>query len=180
MLVLFWRRQKLFIHNYLRCCKIPKGYSSNSSNISHFVNIVEVTSTQHYIRLVQNWFPEQKMFENDRKELASKKVTSIWHRNGIEKSTWKADRNFVYFESRIHVEISTSNWCHSFQVDSPIKIDEISTKFPRRISIPSWGRIDKDVSIGLTCEYYKNLKNCIFSIKFSWIIYVNYFFFTIS
>ena len=63
-LVLFWRRykivftfkyfdiisfvsvilkkiKKIFIHIYLRCCKLPKSYSSNSSNISDYVNIVE-------------------------------------------------------------------------------------------------------------------------------------------
>ena len=44
---------------YLRCCEIPKGYSSNSSNISDYVSTpmlvitsnVEITSTQHYIVL---------------------------------------------------------------------------------------------------------------------------------
>ena len=74
------------------------------------------------------------MFENDRKETKSKAVTSIRHRNDIEKSTWKTHRYFVHFESRIHVEISTSSWCHNFHVDSPFKIDEISTNFPRGIS----------------------------------------------
>ena len=44
-----WKKIKIiFIHYYLRCCKIPKGYSSSSSNISDYVNIVEITSTQHY------------------------------------------------------------------------------------------------------------------------------------
>ena len=38
----------ILIPIYLRCCKIPKAYSSNSSNISDYVNIVEITSTQHY------------------------------------------------------------------------------------------------------------------------------------
>ena len=68
------------------------------------------------------------MFENDRKELASKEVTSIWHRNGMEKSTWKADRYFVDFESRIHVEISTSNRCHSFTYQNRWNLDEVSTQ----------------------------------------------------
>ena len=36
----------MFTHNYLLCCKIPKGYISNSSNISDYVNIVAITSTQ--------------------------------------------------------------------------------------------------------------------------------------
>ena len=47
----------------LHCCKIPKGYSSNSSNISDYVNIVEITSTQHYTRIAYNMFPKQKMLE---------------------------------------------------------------------------------------------------------------------
>ena len=33
---------------YLHCCKIPEGYSSN---ISDYVNIVEITSSQHYTRI---------------------------------------------------------------------------------------------------------------------------------
>ena len=37
----------------MRCCKIPKGYSSNSSNVSDYVDIVEITSTQHYTRLLR-------------------------------------------------------------------------------------------------------------------------------
>ena len=58
------------------------------------------------------------MFENDRKETASKAVTSIRHQNDIEKSTWKTHRYVVNFESRIHVEIPTrivitiSTWIH--------------------------------------------------------------------
>ena len=39
----------IFIHNYLRCCKISKGHISNSSNISDYVNIVN--TNQHYTRL---------------------------------------------------------------------------------------------------------------------------------
>ena len=41
----------IFIRDHLRCCKIPKGYSSSSSSISNYVNIVEIASTQHYTRL---------------------------------------------------------------------------------------------------------------------------------
>ena len=37
-------------YNYLRCCKIPKGYNSSSSNINDYLNVVEITSTQHYTR----------------------------------------------------------------------------------------------------------------------------------
>ena len=88
------------------------------------------------------------MLENDRMETASTEVTSIWRRNDIEKSTWRTHRYFVDFESRIHVEISTSNRCHNFHVDSPFKIDEISTNFPCGISTSNRWRIDEDVSIG--------------------------------
>ena len=88
------------------------------------------------------------MFENDRKQTASKAVTSIRHRNNIEKSTWKTHRYLVDFESPIHVQISASNQCHDFQVDSRCKIDEISTNFPRGISTSNRWRIDEDVSIG--------------------------------
>ena len=65
----------IFIHNYLCCYKIPKGYSSNSSSISDYVNIVEITSTQQYTRLASNRFPGQKMLENNRMETVSKPVT---------------------------------------------------------------------------------------------------------
>ena len=43
--VILKKIQITFIHNHLRYCKIPKGYISNSSNISDYVNIVEITST---------------------------------------------------------------------------------------------------------------------------------------
>ena len=43
----------IFIHIYLRCCKIPKEYGSNSSSISNYVNIFEITSTQHYTNLLR-------------------------------------------------------------------------------------------------------------------------------
>ena len=132
--VILKKTKIIFIPIYLRCCKIPKGYSSSSSNISDNVNIVETTSTQHYTRIAQNRFPEQKILGNNRMETGSTEVTLIRLRNDTEKSTWRAHRNFVDFESRIHVEISTLNRCHNFHVDSPFKVDVISTKFPRRIS----------------------------------------------
>ena len=87
------------------------------------------------------------MLENDRMETASTEVTSIWRRNDIEKSTWRIHRYFVDFESRSHVEISTSNRCHNFHVDSPFKIDVISTNFPRGISTSNRWRIEEDVSV---------------------------------
>ena len=37
---------------YLHYCNIPKGHSSNSSNISDYVNTVKITATQHYTRIV--------------------------------------------------------------------------------------------------------------------------------
>ena len=74
------------------------------------------------------------MLGNNTMETASTEVTSIRRRNNVEKSTWKTHRYFVDFESRIHVEISTSNRCHNFHVDSPFKIDVVSTNFPRGIS----------------------------------------------
>ena len=95
------------------------------------------------------------MLENDRMETASTEVTSISRRNDIENSTWRTHRYFVDFESRIHVEISTSNRCHDSHVDSPFKINVISTNFPRGISTSNRWRIDEDVSIGdcLCCNY---------------------------
>ena len=48
---------KIFIRNFVWCyfedvvAKSSKRYSSSSSNISHYVNIVEITSTQHYTRI---------------------------------------------------------------------------------------------------------------------------------
>ena len=81
-------------------------------------------------------------------ETASTEVTSIWRRNDKEKSTWRTHRYFVDFESRIHVEISKSNRCHNFHVDSPFKIDVIFTNFPRGILTSNRWRIDEDVSIG--------------------------------
>ena len=81
-------------------------------------------------------------------ETASTEVTSIRRRNNVEKSTWKTHRYFVDFESRIHVKISTSNRCHNFHVDSPFKIDVISTNFPHGISTSNRWQIDEDVPIG--------------------------------
>ena len=89
-------------------------------------------------------------------ETASTDVMSIWRRNDIEKSTWRTHRYFVDFESRIHVDISTSNCCHNFHVDSPFKIDVISTNFPRGISTSNRWWIDEDVSIGLVLYWILN------------------------
>ena len=67
-------------------------------------------------------------------ETVSTEFTLIRRRNDIEKSTWKTHQYFVDFETRIHVEISTSNRCHNFHLDLPFKMDEISTNFPCGIS----------------------------------------------
>ena len=89
------------------------------------------------------------MLGNNAMETASTEVMSIRRRSNVEKSTWKTHQYFVDFESRIHVEISTSNRCHNFHVGSPFKIDVISTNFPRGISTSNRWQIDEDVSIGL-------------------------------
>ena len=96
------------------------------------------------------------MLGNDRIETASTEVTSIRRRSDIEKSTWRTHRYFVDFESRIHVEISTSNRYHNLHVDSPFKIDVMSTNFPRGMSTSNRWRIDEDVSIGSFLMPYKN------------------------
>ena len=98
-----------FIHIYLRCCKIPSGYSSNSSNVSDY--------SENY------WI-----------EKTSKAVTLIWRRNNIEKSKWITHWYLVRFQSRINVEFSTANGCHNFHVDSLYKIKEILTNFRRRLN----------------------------------------------
>ena len=49
------------------------------------------------------------MLGNDRMETASTEAAAIRRRNDIEKSTWITHRYFGDFESRIHVEISSSN-----------------------------------------------------------------------
>ena len=99
------------------------------------------------------------MLGNDWMETTSTEVTSIRRLNDIEKTTWRTHQYFVDFESRIHVEISTSNRCHNFHVDSPFKIDEISTNFPRGISTSNRWWIDEDVSIGFIYPSIKSWNN---------------------
>ena len=81
-------------------------------------------------------------------QAASLEVTLIPHRNDIEKNMWRTHQHFTDFESRINVELSMSNRCHSFQLDSPFIIGEISTDFQRGILMLNRWRVDKDVSIG--------------------------------
>ena len=135
----YWNYKPCWCHfeesNYLRCCKIPKGYSCNSSKsviTPTLLKLHQLSTTPEYLR-VGSWSKKcQKMIEQKQQE-----VTSIRHRNHLEKSIF------------IDVKISTSNRCHNFPVDSPFKIDVISTNFPRGILTWNRWRIDKDVSIGL-------------------------------
>ena len=109
MLVLFWLYSYLLVllQNFQRT-----QFQEYSSVISNYVNIAEIASTQHHIRLAYNKFPRQKMLGNDRMETASGAVTSIWLRNDIEKSTWRIYWYFIDFHtskfpSRIDIIIST-------------------------------------------------------------------------
>ena len=43
------------------------------------------------------------------RQTTSLEGTSIRHRNDIEKSTWRTHRHFIDFESRIDVDLCTSN-----------------------------------------------------------------------
>ena len=70
------------------------------------------------------------MLGNDRMGTSSTALASIRCRNNIKKSTWSTHRYFVGCESLIHVEISKSNQCHTFQVDLPFTIDEILSSYP--------------------------------------------------
>ena len=150
--VIFKKIKIIFTPIQQRCFKNSQRITSNSSSISDYVNIVEITLTQHYTRIAQNRFPEQ-ILGNNTMETASTEVTPIRRRNNAEKSTWKAHRYFVDFESQIHVEISTSNRCHNFHVDSPFKIDVIQTNFPREMSTSNRWPINEDVSIGMVGQF---------------------------
>ena len=71
------------------------GYSSNSSNISGYVNIDEITFTHHYTRTAS---PEHKILGNDTMETASTEVMPIRRRNDMEESTWRTYQYFVDFK----------------------------------------------------------------------------------
>ena len=112
-------------------------------------------------------------------ETASTEVTSIWRRNDIEKSTWRAHRYFVNFENRIHVEISSSNRCHNSHVDSSFRLDVTSTNFPRGICTSTRWQIEEDMSIGyLPCFYFTIIVAMIsnFLIIYTFRELFNYFF----
>ena len=89
------------------------------------------------------------MLGNDRMKTTSTEVTSIPRRNDIQKLTWRTYRYFVDFESRILIEMSTSNRCYNFYLDPSFKVDVISTNFLRVTLMSKQWRIDKDVSIGI-------------------------------
>ena len=88
------------------------------------------------------------MLENNAMETANTEVWSIRCGNKVEKSTWRTHLYFVDFESRIHIEISTSNLCHNSHIDSAFKIEVISANFPRGVSKSNQWLIEEDVSIG--------------------------------
>ena len=92
------------------------------------------------------------MLGNDAMETATTEVMSNRRRNDIEKSNWRTHQYFVSFKSWFHVEISTSNWCHNFYVDSLFKIDVISKNFPRANWKSNRWRIDEEVSIGFDIQ----------------------------
>ena len=51
----------------------------------------------------------------------------------LQNSTWHVCRDFINFETRLHVEIATSIRPGNFNVDLTFKIDEISKSFARTI-----------------------------------------------
>ena len=105
------------------------------------------------------------------RQVYSLEITSIRDRNKttLKKPTWKTHRYFINFESRIDVELSTSNRCHSFHVDSPFIIEEISMNFPRGNSMSNWWQIDEDVSFG--SQNYSILKILQVSLSYNYYMY---------
>ena len=75
----YFEEDKNYLYSYL-VGSLQKFPNSNSSNISNYVNIVEITSTQHYTRITQNRFPEQNILGNNTMETTSTEVTSIRRR----------------------------------------------------------------------------------------------------
>ena len=91
-------------------------------------------------------------------DFSSLKVTSIWHRNNIDKSTWKNCRYFISFDSRTYVKLSTWNQCHLFDVDLPFIITEILMKLPRGISTWNWWLIYEDDHLRWSSNIYNHLR----------------------
>ena len=89
--VIFKKIKIIAIPIYLRCCKIPKVYSSNSSNINDYVNIVEITSTQHDTTIALNRFLEQIIVENDISSILKVELAFQNRFDFHEISTWNFD-----------------------------------------------------------------------------------------
>ena len=87
-----------------------------------------------------------------------------------KKTAWRTHQYFIDFESRIDIQLSTSNRCHSFHVHSHFLIDEISMNFWCRNSISNRCQIDKNVSIGSKTSQYQILQ-----ISFSYNCYMQFF-----
>ena len=66
------------------------------------------------------------MLGNDTMETVSTEVVSIRRWNDREKSTWKTHRYFVGFDSRVHLEFSSSNRYSNFHVEVRHRIDVFS------------------------------------------------------
>lgn len=65
----------------------------------------------------------------------------------VDSTSWRTGRCSIDFESRIGVELSTSNKCHPFHNDWSFIINEIPMSFCRKLSMPNRQQIDEDVSI---------------------------------
>ena len=106
LILLFWK-----LSSFLFICvvaKIPKGHNSNNSNISDYVNIVEITSTQHYTRIGSLNRKCQEMIQ-------WKQRVQKLHRFDVE-TIYKNPRGEL------------------FDISSILKVESM-TKFPRRIDV---------------------------------------------
>ena len=121
---------------FLFICVVAK-FPKDIVSIVPVTVITSILLKLHRVSTMPDYFRigsrRRKIFENDRKETASKAFSLIRHRNNTENCTWKTLRYFINFESQIHIEISTSNRCCNFHGESSLKIDEISTNMPRWI-----------------------------------------------
>lgn len=63
-------------------------------------------------------------------QIASLEVTSI---RNLKNYMENPSVYFIDFEIRINIESFTSNQCHRFEVNYPLKINEISTNFRHAI-----------------------------------------------
>ena len=80
-------------------------------------------------------------------ETTSTEVMSIWHRNDIEKSTWRSHRYFVDFESRIHVELMWIEFPRGFAVQNECNFNELSTwNFDVKLMANGWRYVYCDLA----------------------------------